>query len=255
MNLKQSYKGFQKTKWDNKSTRDRQKGLQKQYEKLGLKVPKYLQKNTLSETNFNKALNRINNVYTKRIEKTEPKVKLSDLQYLANKHNALIDRKLKQLSKEGYSEKTLDFLKGDRIYLEITDRAIMKNGALLQKIDLTNYHATQEGIKTYMKQIEEKTKKLRNLDLINNEENKLKNISNLANILNNEEMFLDSDISNIEFILNKFSNLNNVQQEVALNSIIAEFREKYKGEELEGEHMLNTLNKLSRNLEYVKENV
>ena len=60
--------------------------------------------------------------------------------------------------------------------------------ALLEKIDLNNYHATQEGMKTYMKQIQEKTKKLRNLDLINNEENKLKNISNLANILNNEEI-------------------------------------------------------------------
>lgn len=255
MNLKSSFQGFQRTNWKNKSTVQKQKSLANQFEKLGLRVPKYIQGKTLSNNNLDKALNRINNTYNKRISQQQPKVKLSDLQYEAYKINNQIDKITKQLEKQGYSQKTLDFLQGNRIFLEITDRAIQKNGALLKKVNLDNYHGNQKGMQTYLKQLQNNRKLLRNLNFKFDTKKMIDNINKVVDLFNNEDIFDDLTDSNTEYILNKFKNLNNVQQEIALDSIVSEFREKYKGESLEGEYQLNALNKLARNLDYIKENV
>lgn len=255
MNLQASFKGFKRTNWENKSSSQKQKALIGQYEKLGLKVPKYLQKNTLSNTNFNSAINRISKTYAKRIDQSQPKVKLSDLQYEAMKVNSQIDKITKQLKKQGYSDKTLDFLQGERIYLEITDRAIMKNGALLKKISLDNYYGTQQGMKTYLKQIKKQRLKLKQINFKNDTNEKIKNVTRLSELIDTEEYFEDIDGPTLTHLLNTFNSLNNVQQEVSLNSVLAEFREKYKGEQLEGDYMYNAVSKLIRNLNYIKENV
>lgn len=71
MSFKSSYNGFKRTKWDNKNNFQKAKLLQKHFEKLDFKVPKYLQGKNISESQINKAFNRINNAYEKKVLKED----------------------------------------------------------------------------------------------------------------------------------------------------------------------------------------
>lgn len=246
MNTKASYKGFKSTKWDNKTDSQKVKTLKNQYEKLGFKIPKYLQNQKINDKQFLSALNRIEKTYQRRIEKEQPTVKYSDIQYEVNKYNTLVEKRLKQFQKQGFSNKALDYLKGNMTFITLGDRAYFSNNTLLEKIDLGYFKANKEGRKTTLDIIKANYNKLKDNNYVNNILDSNKNVPILEEFLNSET-FNNLDDSTKKHILQKFKNLNIVQQEVLIQNTLNGLREKYEDiDELDYTYAYNVGASISR---------
>lgn len=255
MNTKQSYRGFKSTKWDNKTDSQKVKTLKNQYEKLGYKIPKYLQKQKLSEKQFLSALNRIDKAYQKRIEKEQPKIKLSDIQYEVNKYNKLVDTRLNQFQKMGFSDKAIEYVKGKMQFLTIGDRPFISNNSLLEKIDIDGLKANQEGRRNTLNIIKNNYNKLKDKNYLNNILNSKGNEVFLVDFLNSET-FNNLDESSKLHLLNKFKNLNIVQQEVVIQASLNELKERYENSgELEHSHVGNVYSNISKLLDDVTKEI
>lgn len=253
MNLKQSYNGFKKIKWENKTESQKAKVLKNQFEKLGYKVPKYLKENKISEKQLEKTLNRIQKGYEKRISKQIPNVKMSDIQYEVNKFNALVDKRLKQLKNSGFSDKAIEFLKGQHVFLTTSDRSFFANNSLLERINIDGLVANKQGRKTTL-DIIKRNKQLLSASF-DNVLSSANNIEDFKKLMYDEITFSDLDDNSRDYLLEKFSKLNLVQQEIVLQSYVKEIREKYKEDELVGDHLANTLNRLSETIDSVEKEI
>lgn len=255
MNYKQSLNGFLRTNWNNKSDVQKIKLLKNHFEKLGYKEPKYLQNKKISNKQLEKTLLRIEKGYNKKIEKQVPNVKLSDLQYEGNKVNKLIDKRINQLKHQGFSDKAIRFLQGEQIFSTLSDRSFFSNNSLLEKVDLTNFTGNKKGRAERMRQIKEQQKQLKSSDYFKKVLNSDRNIKEFKNLFNDDLIFGNLDISDRQYLESLFNNLNVVQQEILLQTTIKEIREKYEDFELQGEHLQNTIEKISNHISIVKKEI
>lgn len=240
MNTKQSYRGFKATKWDNKTDTQKAKALKNQFEKLGYKIPKYLDKGRISDKQLEKTLNRIEKAYQKRIIKEQPNVKMSDLQYSANKYNKLVDTRLNQLKEQGYSDKAINYIMGKMEFSTLGDRPFFANNSLLEKINLDNFKANKEGRINTLNMIENNYKKLKDKNYIDKVLNSEVNVTTLEEMLN-APLFNNLDDSTKSYLINKFNVLNVVQQEMIIQTTLQEIRDKYPLNEEVGESLATGL--------------
>lgn len=255
MNNKSSYRGFKSTKWENKTDSQKVKTLKNQYEKLGFKIPKYLQNQKISEKQFLSALNRIDKTYQRRIEKEQPNVKLSDIQYNANKYNKLVDTRLKQLQNQGFSDKAINYLKGKLEFTTLGDRAIFANNSLLEKISLDNIQTNKKGRRTMLDIIDLNYSKLKSKDFIKNVLNSDRNIPFLDEFLKSET-FNNLDDDTKHHIIRKFESLNVVQQEVLIQNELNRLREKYENSgELDYKHTNNLASNITKAIDDIQKEI
>lgn len=255
MNTKQSYRGFKSTKWDNKTDTQKAKALKNQFEKLGYKIPKYLDKGKISDKQLEKTLNRIEKAYQKRIIKEQPNVKMSDLQYSANKYNKLVDTRLNQLENKGFSDKAIEYLMGKMQFLTIGDRGYIANNSLLEKINFENFKANKEGRINTLNIIENNYKLLKSKDYFNNILDSKKNVPFLSDFLQTDT-FNNFDESSKAHLISLFSNLNVVQQEVLIQTELGKIREKYENSgELDFEHVSNLGKQITQLIEDIPKEI
>lgn len=248
-NTKASYRGFKSTNWNNKTDRQKVKTLKNQYEKLGYKIPQYLQGNKISDKQFNSALNKIDKAYQRRIEKEQPKIKMSDIQYNANKYNKLVDTRLKQLKTQGFSDKAINYIQGKLEFTTLGDRAIFANNSLLEKIQLDNVKANQKGRKAMIDIIDLNYSKLKSKNYIDNILNSSKNVPFLNEFLNSET-FNNLDDDTKHHIIRKFESLNIVQQEALIQNELNRLREKYENSgELDYKHTENLASNITKSID------
>lgn len=252
MNLKQSYNGFKRIKWENKTESQKAKILKKQFENLGYKFPKYLKENKLNDKQLEKTLNRIEKGYQTRIAKQIPNVKMADIQYEVNKFNHLVDKRLKQLKNSGFSDKAIEFLKGQHVFLSTSDRSFFANNSLLEKIDLNGVTADKQGRKAMLDIIVNNRKKL--YKETKNPLSSENNIESFKKLLYDEVTFSELDEASRQHIINKFNQLDLVQQELVLQSYVREIREKYDYTLID-DHLYNTYNKLSNTIDSIEKEI
>lgn len=141
MSLKSSYNGLKRTNWDNKTDRQKAKTLQKHFEKLGYKLPQYLKGNKLSDVQLQKAINRVDNGYRKRIVKEEAQYYIKkfnksefESNYKSYKSQVKKDKTdfMSKLVKRGYSDDVIQAI-NDK-YMDISHKGVSIDKPILHTL-------------------------------------------------------------------------------------------------------------------------
>lgn len=230
--------GLKRTNWDNKKPLQKVQTLKKHFETLGYKVPSYLQKNKLTDTQFNSALNRITKGYTTRVEKekkyTQKRVPISKKELTnklaknINELNRTIDKTIDMLKGLGYSDKQIDFLKGNPTFGTTRKKPYFSDNEHLKKEDIDNLvNKSADDIKNSIKRIKEKTKNVK-------PKNYLKKITNSYDSdiffeeLIEEDFMEDLNNIEVEHLRNLWHKLEPMEKEIAIKNVLSDLREKYR---------------------------
>lgn len=249
MNVKNQYNGFKRVKWENKSEKEKANVLRKQFSNLNYKIPKYLEKEKISNKQLEKAIQRIEKGYNVKIEKLAPTPKLSDINFEVQKYNKTVDKVLSKLKNMGYSDKAIEFLQGNFVSTTMRKKSYFLNNSPFEKVDIDSLKLNKKGRKTFMDNLKNNKKLLTDKDIMNKLLNKEDNINWFKDMLGTS-IFDNIDSTSMDSIIARFSELNNVQQEVLIKNTLNELKEKYENDDitLEGDHLANAYNKLSNHI-------
>ena len=241
MNLNRIKKNIINRDWSSKSKETNIKYIKQKLNQFNLSVPKYLNNGKLSSTqiksNTNKLLKAIENqldINRKAINNRSYDNAMKTLQKTVEKHNNLVYKKLGYLvNKYNMNENQLNYMIGMDVnvngYKQDNKYSFSRANSQFQIIDLENFYSNDIGaIKERIKQINKFNERLTNRNIDKEVKRSSEAKAQIEEILKNygQEGYLNK--SEVNYVMNKFNNLNGIQQEFFYKMVVSSFtKQKY----------------------------
>ena len=242
MNLNRLKSNLVNRDWSSKNTKTNISYIKGKLKQFGLSTPKYLDNGKLSnkqiQTQTKRILNAINrekDILRKEANKTSYDNAMKSLQKTVEKHNKLVYKKLGYLvNKYNMSENQLNYMIGRDVnvkgYKYDDKYTFARTNSQFQIIDLENFYSNDIGaIKERIKQINKLNERLTNRNIDKEVKRSSEAKAQIEEILKNygQEGYLNK--SEVDYVMNKFNNMNGIQQEIFYKMVVSSYtKEKYK---------------------------
>lgn len=250
MNYKSRLRNVRNRDYQKFSKKQNKKYLAKQYEDLGLNVPKYL--DNLTPSNITKALNRLGNQYAKEIRKEiklkaqRKKIKKNVAEEMAkaiNSYNRAVKNTVKKMNKyyPEFMEENYNYLRGEDVFNPVSRKSFRKDGILLKEVSITDlYFKDKNAMTDYIMKLKKMTNDVKFSNYQKNLTNKAEQEKYFKELVNDEGNGLTE--TDKKLLIKKFKTLNPVQQEKVNKVGLRQMIQKYKDLYEEGETSDNSLN-------------
>ena len=241
MNLNRLKSNLVNRDWSSKNTKTNISYIKGKLRQFGLTTPKYLNNGKITnkqiQTQTKRILNAINrekDILRKEANKTSYDNVMKALQKTVEKHNNLVYKKLGYLvNKYNMSENQLNYMLGLDVnvngYRHDNKYTFNRTNSQFQIIDLENFYSNDIGaIKERIKQINKLNERLTNRNIDKEVKRSLEAKAQIEEILKNygQEGYLNK--SEVNYVMNKFNNMNGIQQEFFYKMVISSFtKQKY----------------------------
>ena len=241
MNLNRLKSNLVNRDWSSKNTKTNISYIKRKLRQFGLTTPKYLDNGKLTNKQIQaqtkriiNAINREKDILRKEVNKPTVDKYMKTLQKTVEKHNNLVYKKLGYLvNKYNMSENQLNYMLGRDVNVKgykYQDKfTFSRTNSQFQIIDLENFYGSDiESIKNRIKQINKFNERL-TIKNINKEVKKSSQAkAQIEEILRNygQEGYLNK--SEVNYVMNKFNNMNGIQQEFFYKMVVSSYtKEKY----------------------------
>ena len=241
MNLNRLKSNLVNRDWSSKSTKTNISYIKGKLKQFGLNTPKYLNSGKLSNKQIQaqtkrilNAINREKDILRKEANKTSYDNAMKTLQKTVEKHNNLVYKKLGYLvNKYNMSENQLNYMIGKDVnvngYKHDNKYTFNRTNSQFQIINLENFYSNDIGtIKERIKQINKFNERLTNRNIDKEVKKSSEAKAQIEEILKNygQEDYLNK--SEVNYIMNKFNNMNGIQQEFFYKMVVSSFtKQKY----------------------------
>ena len=241
MNLNRLKSNLVNRDWSSKNTKTNISYIKGKLRQFGLTAPKYLDNGKLTnkqiQTQTKRILNAINrekDILRKEANKTSYDNAMKSLQKTVEKHNKLVYKKLGYLvNKYNMNENQLNYMLGLDVnvngYRHDNKYTFSRSNSQFQIIDLENFYSNDIGaIKERIKQINKLNERLTNRNIDKEVKRSSEAKAQIEEILKNygQEGYLNK--SEVNYVMNKFNNMNGIQQEFFYKMVVSSFtKEKY----------------------------
>ena len=241
MNLNRLKSNLVNRDWSSKNTKTNISYIKGKLRQFGLSTPKYLDNGKLSNKQIQaqtkrilNAINREKDILRKEANKTSYDNAMKTLQKTVEKHNNLVYKKLGYLvNKYNMNENQLNYMIGMDVnvngYRHDNKYTFNRTNSQFQIIDLENFYSNDIGaIKERIKQINKLNERLTNRNIDKEVKKSSLAKTQIEEILKNygQEGYLNK--SEVDYVMNKFNNLNGIQQEFFYKMVVSSFtKEKY----------------------------
>ena len=215
--------------------------LKQKLNQFGLYVPKYVKNGKLNQKQIKAQTNKL----LKAIDKQQDILRveannftyekaMNKLQKTVEKHNKLVYKKLGYLvNKYNMSENQLNYMIGRDVnvkgYKHDDKYTFSRTNSQFQIIDLENFYGNDtEAIRQRIKQINKLNERLTNRNIDKEVKKSPQAKAQIEEILKNygQEGYLNK--SEVDYVMNKFNNLNGIQQEIFYKMVVSSYtKEKY----------------------------
>ena len=258
MNLNRLKSNLVNRDWSSKNTKTNISYIKGKLKQFGLSTPKYLDNGKLTNKQIQtqtkriiNAINREKDILRKEVSKTTVENYMNKLQKTVEKHNNLVYKKLGYLvNKYNMSENQLNYMIGKDVnvngYKHDDKYTFARTNSQFQIIDLENFYSNDiEAIRQRIKQINKFNERLTNRNIDKEVKRSIGAKTQIEEILKNygQEGYLNK--SEVDYVMNKFNNMNGLQQEIFYKMVVSSYtKEKYiiSDDELES-FQLNLKNK------------
>ena len=227
--------------WSSKNTKTNISYIKGKLKQFGLSTPKYLDNGKLTNKQIQaqtkrivNAINREKDILRKEVNKSTVDNYMNKLQKTVEKHNNLVYKKLGYLvNKYNMNENQLNYLIGKDVnvngYKHDDKYTFSRTNSQFQIIDLENFYSNDIGaIKERIKQINKFNERLTNRNIDKEVKRSSEAKAQIEEILKNygQEGYLNK--SEVNYVMNKFNNMNGIQQEFFYKMVVSSFtKEKY----------------------------
>ena len=241
MNLNRLKSNLVNRDWSSKNTKTNISYLKGKLKQFGLTTPKYLDKGKLTNKQIQaqtkrivNAINREKDILRKEASKSTVENYIKKLEKTVEKHNNLVYKKLGYLvNKYNMSENQLNYMIGRDVnvkgYKYDDKYTFNRTNSQFQIIDLENFYSNDIGaIKERIKQINKFNERLTNRNIDKEVKRSSEAKAQIEEILKNygQEGYLNK--SEVNYVMNKFNNLNGIQQEFFYKMVVSSFtKQKY----------------------------
>ena len=241
MNLNRLKSNLVNRDWSSKNKKTNISYLKGKLRQFGLTTPKYLDNGKLTNKQIQaqtkrilNAINREKDILRKEANKTSYDNAMKTLQKTVEKHNNLVYKKLGYLvNKYNMSENQLNYMIGMDVnvngYKHDNKFTFARTNSQFQIIDLENFYSNDIGaIKERIKQINKLNERLTNRNIDKEVKKSSVAKTQIEEILKNygQEGYLNK--SEVNYVMNKFNNMNGIQQEFFYKMVVSSFtKEKY----------------------------
>ena len=241
MNLNRLKSNLVNRDWSSKNTKTNISYIKGKLRQFGLTTPKYLDNGKLTNKQIQaqtkrivNAINREKDILRKEANKTSYDNAMKSLQKTVEKHNKLVYKKLGYLvNKYNMSENQLNYMLGLDVnvngYKHDNKFTFARTNSQFQIIDLENFYSNDIGaIKERIKQINKFNERLTNRNIDKEVKRSIGAKTQIEEILKNygQEGYLNK--SEVNYVMNKFNNLNGIQQEFFYKMVVSSYtKEKY----------------------------
>ena len=241
MNLNRLKSNLVNRDWSSKNTKTNISYIKGKLKQFGLTTPKYLNSGKLTNKQIQtqtkriiNAINREKDILRKEASKTTVDNAMKTLQKTVEKHNKLVYKKLGYLvNKYNMNENQLNYMIGMDVnvngYKHDNKYTFNRTNSQFQIIDLENFYSNDIGaIKERIKQINKFNERLTNRNIDKEVKRSSEAKAQIEEILKNygQEGYLNK--SEVNYVMNKFNNLNGIQQEFFYKMVVTSFtKEKY----------------------------
>ena len=241
MNLNRFKSNLVNRDWSSKNTKTNISYIKGKLKQFGLTTPKYLDNGKLSNKQIQaqtkrilNAINREKDILRKEANKTSYDNAMKTLQKTVEKHNNLVYKKLGYLvNKYNMSENQLNYMIGKDVnvngYKHDDKYTFSRTNSRFQITDLENFYSNDIGaIKERIKQINKLNERLTNRNIDKEVKRSIGAKTQIEEILKNygQEGYLNK--SEVDYVMNKFNNMNGIQQEIFYKMVVSSYtKEKY----------------------------
>ena len=241
MNLNRLKSNLVNRDWSSKNTKTNISYIKGKLRQFGLTTPKYLDNGKLSNKQIQaqtkrilNAINREKDILRKEANKTSYDNVMKTLQKTVEKHNNLVYKKLGYLvNKYNMNENQLNYMIGMDVnvkgYKQNNKYSFSRTNSQFQIIDLENFYSNDiRAIKERIKQINKFNERLTNRNIDKEVKRSSEAKTQIEEILKNydQEGYLNK--SEVNYVMNKFNNMNGIQQEFFYKMVVSSFtKEKY----------------------------
>ena len=241
MNLNRLKSNLVNRDWSSKNTKTNISYIKGKLKQFGLNTPKYLDNGKLTNKQIQaqtkrilNAINREKDILRKEANKTSYDNAMKSLQKTVEKHNNLVYKKLGYLvNKYNMSENQLNYMIGMDVnvngYKHDDKYTFSRTNSQFQIIDLENFYSNDIGaIKQRIKQINKFNERLTNRNIDKEVKRSTSAKTQIEEILKNygQEGYLNK--SEVNYVMNKFNNMNGIQQEFFYKMVVSSFtKQKY----------------------------
>ena len=241
MNLNRLKSNLVNRDWSSKNTKTNISYIKGKLRQFGLTTPKYLDNGKLTNKQIQaqtkrivNAINREKDILRKEANKTTYENYIKKLEKTVEKHNNLVYKKLGYLvNKYNMSENQLNYMIGMVVnvngYKHDNKFTFARTNSQFQIIDLENFYSNDIGaIKERIKQINKFNERLTNRNIDKEVKRSIGAKSQIEEILKNygQEGYLNK--SEVDYVMNKFNNMNGLQQEIFYKMVVSSYtKEKY----------------------------
>lgn len=239
VSYKRQLNGLNKYNFANKKDKQIAKYLTKKFELLGIKPPKYIQKDKLSKSDINRAIDRIKNTLdnkiTKEYAKNEPKIN-KQLTNTIKKYNKMIDVTLQGMEGMGLSSIEMAYLTGKDITLgAIRAKSFKYDGIPIKHKNEKNLHfgSAQDKV-DFINKLKKDMKSGKIswqylFEILNDDS---ANLNWFTNVYLNSNIFNDYDNDKKMNMLRAFQSLTPIQQIFYIKSDLGQLVERYKSADI-----------------------
>ena len=241
MNLNRLKSNLVNRDWSSKNTKTNISYIKGKLKQFGLNTPKYLDNGKLTNKQIQaqtkrivNAINREKDILRKEANKTTYENYIKKLEKTVEKHNNLVYKKLGYLvNKYNMSEKQLNYMIGMDVningYKQNDKYTFSRTNTQFQIIDLENFYSNDIGaIKNRIKQINKLNERLTNRNIDKEVKKSSQSKTQIEETLKNygQEGYLNK--SEVNYVMNKFNNMNGIQQEIFYKMVVSSYtKEKY----------------------------
>ena len=241
MNLNRLKSNLVNRDWSSKNTKTNISYIKGKLRQFGLTTPKYLDNGKLSNKQIQtqtkrilSAINREKDILRKEANKTSYGNAMKSLQKTVEKHNKLVYKKLGYLvNKYNMNENQLNYMIGMDVnvngYKQDNKYTFNRTNSQFQIIDLENFYSNDIGaIKERIKQINKFNERLTNRNIDKEVKRSSEAKTQIEEILKNYEQEGYLNKSEVNYVMNKFNNINGIQQEFFYKMVVSSYtKEKY----------------------------
>ena len=241
MNLNRLKSNLVNRDWSSKNTKTNISYIKGKLRQFGLNTPKYLDNGKLTNKQIQaqtkrivNAINREKDILRKEANKTTYENYIKKLEKTVEKHNNLVYKKLGYLvNKYNMSENQLNYMIGMDVnvngYKHDNKFTFSRTNSQFQIIDLENFYSNDIGaINERIKQINKLNERLTNRNIDKEVKKSSVAKTQIEEILKNygQEGYLNK--SEVNYVMNKFNNMNGIQQEFFYKMVVSSYtKEKY----------------------------
>ena len=241
MNLNRLKSNLVNRDWSSKNTKTNISYIKGKLRQFGLTTPKYLDNGKLTNKQIQaqtkriiNAINREKDILRKEANKTSYNNAMKTLQKTTEKHNNLVYKKLGYLvNKYKMNENQLNYMIGMDVnvngYRHDNKYTFNRTNTQFQIIDLDNFYSNDIGaIKERIKQINKLNERLTNRNIDKEIKKSSEAKAQIEEIIKNYEQEGYLNKSEVDYVMNKFNNLNGIQQEIFYKMVVSSYtKEKY----------------------------